>query len=228
MFGDMKPYVYKTTDYGKTWTALPVEGERRSRLCARDQGRHRRARTCCFWARNSGCGSRSTAASTGRSTRAAISRRWRCATSWCSRAVRPGPGHSWPRHLDHRRHLAAARADAGIDAKNRSLLTEPARQWSTSKPMPHGRRATRLHWTAAGPTDALITYYQRSRHIFGDMKIEVFDQQGKLWTPSRLKHRGVNRATWSMRLKAPNVPPAASGGFRRAPGTAVAARHLYT
>jgi hypothetical protein len=25
MYGDMKPYVYKTTDYGKTWTALPVQ-----------------------------------------------------------------------------------------------------------------------------------------------------------------------------------------------------------
>ncbi len=24
MFGDMKPYLYKTTDYGKTWTALSV------------------------------------------------------------------------------------------------------------------------------------------------------------------------------------------------------------
>jgi photosystem II stability/assembly factor-like uncharacterized protein len=24
-FGDMKPYVYKTTDYGQTWTALPAQ-----------------------------------------------------------------------------------------------------------------------------------------------------------------------------------------------------------
>src|SRR6202020_2735739 len=23
--GDMKPYAYKTTDYGKTWTALPAQ-----------------------------------------------------------------------------------------------------------------------------------------------------------------------------------------------------------
>ena len=27
---------------------------------------------------------------------------------------------------------------------------------------------------------AYITYYQRSRHIFGDMKIEIFDSAGKL------------------------------------------------
>ncbi len=30
------------------------------------------------------------------------------------------------------------------------------------------------------PTDAQITYYQKSRHIFGDLKIEIFDQDGKL------------------------------------------------
>src|SRR5579862_4250739 len=24
-FGDLNPYVYKTTDYGKTWTALPAQ-----------------------------------------------------------------------------------------------------------------------------------------------------------------------------------------------------------
>jgi hypothetical protein len=64
------------------------------------------------------------------------------------------------------------------------------------------------------PTDALITYYQRSRHIYGDMKIEVFDQQGKLLdTISGSKHRGLNRATWSMRLKSPTIPPAASAAF---------------
>jgi hypothetical protein len=46
------------------------------------------------------------------------------------------------------------------------------------------------------------------------MKIEVFDQQGKLLdTISGTKHRGLNRATWSMRLKAPSVPPAASAAF---------------
>jgi len=30
------------------------------------------------------------------------------------------------------------------------------------------------------PTDAFIPYYQRSRHIFGDLKIQIFDAQGKL------------------------------------------------
>jgi hypothetical protein len=72
------------------------------------------------------------------------------------------------------------------------------------------------------PTEAFIPYYQRSRHIYGDLKIEIFDQQGKLVDelPSS-KHRGVSRATWSMHLKPPRVPPAASAAFGAAVGPRV-------
>src|SRR5438270_6465715 len=67
--------------------------------------------------------------------------------------------------------------------------------------------------------EASIPYYQRSRHIFGDLKIEIFDAQGKLVdTVTSSKHRGVNRATWSMHLRAPKVPPAASALFGAAVG----------
>jgi photosystem II stability/assembly factor-like uncharacterized protein len=70
--------------------------------------------------------------------------------------------------------------------------------------------------------EAVITYYQQKRHIFGDLKIEVFDQSGKLMStiPSS-KRRGLNRATWSMRLKAPRVPAAASAAFSAATGPRV-------
>jgi hypothetical protein len=65
------------------------------------------------------------------------------------------------------------------------------------------------------PTEeAVITYYQQKRHIFGDLKIEILDSSGKVLSnvPSS-KRRGLNRATWSMRLKAPRVPTAASAAF---------------
>ena len=74
------------------------------------------------------------------------------------------------------------------------------------------------------PTDeAVITYYQQKRHIFGDLKIEILDATGKVLSivPSS-KRRGLNRAVWSMRLKAPRVPTAASAAF----GTAVGPRVL--
>ena len=64
------------------------------------------------------------------------------------------------------------------------------------------------------PSDAAIPYYQRSRHIYGDMKIEVFDAQGKLVdTLPTSGHRGINRSSWSMHMKPPHVPPAATAAF---------------
>src|SRR4029079_7187118 len=78
-------------------------------------------------------------------------------------------------------------------------------------------------FTGDNPTDeAVITYYQQKRHIFGDLKIEILDQDGKvLSTVPSSKRRGLNRATWSMRLKAPRVPTAASAAFGAATGPRV-------
>jgi photosystem II stability/assembly factor-like uncharacterized protein len=78
-------------------------------------------------------------------------------------------------------------------------------------------------FSGPNPTDeAVITYYQKKRHIFGDLKIEVFDEQGKLLStiPSS-KRRGLSRATWAMRLKAPKVPRAATAAFGAAFGPRV-------
>jgi len=72
------------------------------------------------------------------------------------------------------------------------------------------------------PGDAVITYYLKKRHIFGDMRIEVFDQDGRLQgTVPTSKRRGLSRVTWSMRLKPPRVPPAASAAFGAAFGPRV-------
>lgn len=62
------------------------------------------------------------------------------------------------------------------------------------------------------PADgAVITYYQPKRHVIGKMKIEVLDDQGKVVdTLPTSKRKGLNRVVWSMRAKAPVVPPAAS------------------
>ena len=69
------------------------------------------------------------------------------------------------------------------------------------------------------PADAQITYYQKGRHIFGDLKIEIFDQDGKLVdTVAGSKHRGLNRAGVVMHVKPPAVAPAASALFEAAEG----------
>ena len=76
------------------------------------------------------------------------------------------------------------------------------------------------------PGDAIITYYMQKRHIFGDMKLEVLDSAGKvLANLPTSKRRGLSRVAWSMRMAPPRVPPAASiagGAFigpRLLPGT---------
>lgn len=73
---------------------------------------------------------------------------------------------------------------------------------------------------------AVITYYQKARHVIGRMKLEIVDAQGNVVdeVPAS-KRRGLNRVRWSMLTKAPQVPPAASlagnsaFGERFLPGT---------
>ncbi|HEX2222570.1 MAG TPA: glycosyl hydrolase, partial [Thermoanaerobaculia bacterium] len=59
------------------------------------------------------------------------------------------------------------------------------------------------------PEAATLYYYLKKRHLLGDFKIEVFDPQGTLIsTLQSAKRRGLNRADWPMRLRAPQLPPA--------------------
>ncbi|HEY6969244.1 MAG TPA: glycosyl hydrolase [Candidatus Angelobacter sp.] len=58
---------------------------------------------------------------------------------------------------------------------------------------------------------ASIVYYQKKRHIIGDLKFEIFNQKGELVaTLSGNKRKGLNRLEWPMRLKPPKVPAGAS------------------
>lgn len=79
---------------------------------------------------------------------------------------------------------------------------------------------------ANASNDVIITYYQKTRHLFGPLKLEVLDSAGNVVeTLPASKRRGLNRVAWSMNVKPPLVPPAASvagnslQGPRVAPGT---------
>ncbi len=76
------------------------------------------------------------------------------------------------------------------------------------------------------PSGAVITYYQKARHVIGRMKMEVLDSSGKVVDEIPVSRRvGLNRVSWTMRTKPPVVPPAASlagastQGERFLPGT---------
>jgi photosystem II stability/assembly factor-like uncharacterized protein len=56
-----------------------------------------------------------------------------------------------------------------------------------------------------------VSYYLKKRHMFGDLRLEVYDAQGGFVTSTPGgKRRGLNRVSWSTRLKGPKVPPATS------------------
>ncbi len=75
-------------------------------------------------------------------------------------------------------------------------------------------------------SNVIISYYQRARHLFGKLKLEVLDSKGNvIETLPASKRRGINRVEWSMGVKPPTVPPAAqiagsaTQGPRVVPGT---------
>src|SRR5216117_2899624 len=64
------------------------------------------------------------------------------------------------------------------------------------------------------PDAAVINYYQRERHLFGKMKLEVLDSSGRVIDEVPASKRpGLNRVTWTMRAKPPRVPPGAQISF---------------
>jgi photosystem II stability/assembly factor-like uncharacterized protein len=78
-------------------------------------------------------------------------------------------------------------------------------------------------YSGANPRNAAaIIYYQKKRHIFGRMKIEILDAQGRVVdTVAANSRRGLTRVEWTMRRKAPKVPPAATLAFEASNGPRV-------
>ena len=220
-FGDMEPHVFKTTDYGKTWTPIvasdsgvsgyahvikedPVSrnilylGTEFGLWISLDSGKH--------WAQYKG-------------------------HDFPNVAVRDIVVH--PRESD----LVLATHGRGIWIVDditplRNLTPEVMSQeavFLSAKPSQQRLEAGggwadgSAVYTGPNPPDAaVITYYQKKRHIFGKMKLEIFDAQGKLVdTLSPNSRRGISRVEWPMRIKAPRVPPAASAAFEAAQGPRV-------
>jgi photosystem II stability/assembly factor-like uncharacterized protein len=221
MYGDMKPYVYKTLDFGKSWTALPVDrsGVRGYAHVIKEDNVDANllflGTEFGLWISIDG------------------GQRWAQykGSNFPPVAVRDLVVH--PRTSDlvlatHGRGIWIIDDISPLRALTPALMSEeagflpipPAVQW-----MEAGGGWSDGDASFTGPshtTEAFIPYYQRSRHIFGDLKIEIFDAQGKLVdTVASSKRRGVSRATWSMHLKGPKVPPAATAMFQAATGPRV-------
>jgi len=76
-------------------------------------------------------------------------------------------------------------------------------------------------YVGPNPTDeAVIIYYLKERAVIGDLKLEIYDSEGKLiQTIQGTKRKGINRVTWDMRMKPPRVATGVRldfGGFTSA------------
>jgi len=220
-FGDMKPYVYKTSDYGQTWSMLPAQesgvrgfahvikedsvnssvlflGTEFGLWISTDGGQH--------WAQYKG--SNFPAAPVDDLVVQARESDLVLATH--------GRGIWIVDDISPLRKLTPE-----IMTKEAALIpSRPAIQYFDAEGgWPEGDETFRGR---SRPEDAQITYYQKGRHIFGDLKIEIFDENGKLVdTVSGGKRRGLNRSGWGMRVKAPAVAPAATALFEAAQGPRV-------
>lgn len=226
-FGDVAPYFYVTRDYGKTWQALLTPKDAKGvRGYAHVIKEDRAAPRLLFLGTEFGL--------------------------WVSidagRTWAPFKGRHFPavavRDIaiqDRDNDLVLATHGRGIWIVDditplRGLSAEvlvseaaflpfrPAQQRISG---PGGWANGAAEFVGENPADgAVITYYQKSRHLFGKLKMEILDPAGQVIDElPAAKHRGINRVVWSMRVKPPRVPPAvqlASAGIqgpRVLPGT---------
>ena len=152
---DFKPYVVKSTDYGTTWTSIAAISRTAARC--RSSANIRGNRICSSWEPSSARTSPSTAARTGRSSRAA-SRAYPCTTCRSRRA---------------RTTSSPARTDAGSTSstisRRSSISRTPSRRASrissrcktrcSSSPTAAGARA----WARAASADRIRSRGRTSR-----------------------------------------------------------------
>jgi photosystem II stability/assembly factor-like uncharacterized protein len=221
-FGDMRPYVYKTTNYGESWTPIIAPEGTAVRGYAHVVKEDLVRPDLLFVGTEFGLwisvdGGRQWAQYKG--------------GDMPSVAVRDLAIH--PRDNDlviatHGRGIWIIDDITPLRALNPETLAKDA-FFIQAKPAVQsvsgggGWPGGDAEFVGDNPTDeAVITYYQRRRHIFGDLKIEILDPDGKvLGTLPSGKRRGLSRITWPMRLTPPRVPTAASAAFGAAYGPRV-------
>jgi photosystem II stability/assembly factor-like uncharacterized protein len=222
-FGDMAPYVYRTTDFGKSWTPLVTAANARgvrgyAHVIKEDTVDPR----LLFLGTEFGLwisvdGGEHWAQFTGGDIPAVAVR---------DLAVQPrtsdlvlathGRGIWIVDDITPLRHLTPellARNVAFVSARPVQQRIEANGGWA------NGAAA----FVGDDPPDgAVITYYQRTRHLFGKLKIEVLDGGGHVLADlPASSRRGLNRVLWTMHLPAPHVPPAVQLAFAGTQGPRV-------
>ena len=225
-FGDMRAYVYRTRDFGKSWTALVSPTDLKSvRGYAHVIKEDLQSPTLLFLGTESGL------------------------------YISIDDGERWAQFKGGRLPDVAVR-DFAIQPRANDLVLAthgrgiwiidditPLRALSSAllgqefAIVPSRPAIQRLRTNGGDPTGAAvfigdnppdgapISYYQRSRHLYGRLKLEILDAKGKVIADLPASKRpGLNRVVWNMLEKPPHVPPAAqiagsaTQGVRALPG----------
>jgi photosystem II stability/assembly factor-like uncharacterized protein len=217
-FGDFEPYVYRTTDFGKSWAriASPSQGIRGYAHVIKEDtqkpGLLFLGTEFGLWISIDG-GARWAAFKGGDFPSVPVD----------DLAIQPrdsdlvlathGRGIWIVDDIAPLRHLN----DAVLGSEFTFLAGRPAQQRiQASGGWPGGD----AKFVGEDPKDgAVITYYQPTRAIFGKLKLEVLDAKGRVVdTLPASKRPGINRVVWSMRAAPPRVPPAAQVAFGSSQG----------
>ena len=222
-FGDMAPYIYATHDYGKSWIALVSPKDTRGLRGYVHVVREDPVKTGLLYAGTefglwiSIDGGRDWAQFKAADFPAVAVRDIAIQDRDASLVLATHGRGIWI--VDDITPLRALDAKV-IDSEATFLPTKPIQQridayggWSEGD----------ASFTGPNPTGgADIAYYQKSRHLFGKLRIDVIDAKGDvLDTIPASVRRGINHVYWSMRAKPPRVPPAAQIAFSSTQGPRV-------
>ena len=220
-FGDMAPWVFRTTDYGKTWKRIvsPDQGVRGYAHVIREDLVEKNLLFCGtefgLWISLDG-GAR-WAEFKGREFPAVAVRDIQLQAREHDLVLGTHGRGIWI--IDDITPLRALTAQT-LEKQTAFLPTRPAQQRMDAV----GGMATgdALFIGENPPNGAVITYYLRARHVYGPLKLEILDPAGAVVdTITPTKHRGINRVTWNMRVKPPRVPRAAQIAFSSTQGPRV-------
>jgi photosystem II stability/assembly factor-like uncharacterized protein len=227
--GDVKPYLYKTSDYGKTWTALiSASDDKGVRGYAHVIREDLKNPQLLFLGTEFGL------------------------------SVSIDGGAHWAAYQGNHFPAVAVR-DIAVQARDNDLIlaTHGRGIWIIDDITPLRRLTPQLMQQEAAfvearpvqqrmetnggwangaaafagdnpASGAAITYWQKSLHLYGKLKIEVLNAKGEVVDvlPAS-KRRGLNRIQWSMHEKPPLVPPAVQLAFAGTQGPRVLPGH-YT
>ena len=220
-YGDMTPWVYRTTDFGKTWTRLagPGKGVRGYAHVIKEDSVDRKllflGTEFGLWISTDG------------------GERWAefKGGDFPSVAVRDMAVQARENDLviaTHGRGIWIIDDLTPLRALEPELLARPA-SFLPGRPLEQrmGTMGTFVlgdnSFVGANPlSGVVISYYLRSRHLYGPMKLEILDDKGQVVdTVPAGKRRGINRVAWSMQRKPPSVPRAAQVAFNASQGPRV-------